>query len=250
MGFSFNSELLARWLISGSTNPESRNAKAYGCYIENTHLCMAFSVQLNGWTSSAVASEWQWGGAVTRRACVTLECIHSLLLLSHRGNGQGFLLTWQLVKLLCSIRYGFSLQFLCSFLSLITKIVYSWVHYTRLVSVSWSVLQAKEIFGSKSNKSYEWILVIWCQWRAGHNRAISHSDTACLNYVGDIFLLYFECVPEPQKELSFFLDSKHIEKWTQTWQTFMSSFVWKCREFLGLISNMLGWKLKEILCFT
>lgn len=121
----------------------------------------------------------------------------------------------------------------CSFLSLITKTVYSWVHDTRLVLVSWSVLQAKEILGSKSNKSYEGILVLWFQWRAGHNRAIAHSATACLDYVDDIFLLYFECVPEPQKKLSFFfLASKHIEKWTQTRQTFMSSFVRKCREFL------------------
>lgn len=184
---------------------------------------------------------WQQGGAVTRRACAALECIH--ILLSHRGQREGFLLMWQLVKLLCSIRYGFSLRKKnpAVFLSLITKTVYSRVHDTRLVLVSWSVLQAKEIFGSKSNKSWEGILVLWCQWRARHNRATSHSAAACLNYVGDIFLLYFECVPEPQKELScFFLASKHIEKWTQTRQTFMSSFVWKCREFLGFISNMLG----------
>lgn len=127
------------------------------------------------------------------------------------------------------------------FLLLITKTVYSWVHDTGLVLVSWSVHQRKEILGSKSNKSYECIPCVWCQWRAGHKRAISHSATACLNYVGDFFLLYFECVPVPQKELSFFfLASKHIEKWTRTWQTFMSSFVWKCWEFLGFISNMLG----------
>lgn len=58
MWFSSNSELLGRWLISSpeAKKEESRSAKACGCYIENTHLCMAFSVQLNGWTTSAVES--------------------------------------------------------------------------------------------------------------------------------------------------------------------------------------------------
>lgn len=101
---------------------------------------------------------WEWGGAVRRRACKTQECIHSLLL-SQRGQAEGVLLMWQLVKLLCS-RYGFSpRKKVLQFLSLITQAVCSWVHYTGLVLVSWSVLQRKSS-GAKVKNPTNVLLVL------------------------------------------------------------------------------------------
>lgn len=65
----------------------------------------------------------------------------------------------------------------CSFLSLITETACSWVHDTRLVLVSWSVLYAKEIIGSKSNKSHECIpcvMVSVKSWAQQSHFTLSH----------------------------------------------------------------------------
>lgn len=109
--------------------------------------------------------------------CTTGVHHHNLLLLSHRGQGEGFLLAWQLVKLLCSIRVSPWEEKSCSFLSLITETACSWVHDTRLVLVSWSVLYAKEIIGSKSNKSHECIpcvMVSVKSWAQQSHFTLSH----------------------------------------------------------------------------
>lgn len=136
---------------------------------------------------------WEWGGAVTRRACATLECIHSLLL-SQRGPAEGFLLMWQLVKLLCSIRYGFSprkkvLQFFVT--NHLNSLFLSSLYRT---GVGLMECASKEIFRSKSKKSYECIpcvIVPVKSWAQQSHLTLSHCLFELCGW--HLFVIFWMC---------------------------------------------------------
>lgn len=90
--------------------------------------------------------------------------------------------------------WGKSPTFLNLFLSLISATVYSWVRDTRLVMVSWSVLQGKGILGSKSNKFYEFIhcvMVLMKSWSWQSHLTLSHCPSELCGWC--LFALFWMC---------------------------------------------------------
>lgn len=93
------------------------------------------------------------------------------------------------------------------FLSLITKTIYSWVHNTRLVTVSWSTCQGKRISGSKSNHSYEFIhcaTVVVKSWSRQSHLTLSYCVFVLCGW--HLFVLFWMCSWNHQRSsLSFSL---------------------------------------------
>lgn len=166
MWFSSISELLERWLISSpeAKKEESRNSEAYGSYITavklkirtctwqfrcswgaGPHLLLGGGCRGGGTpvprallvcSPFAAAEPWRQGRWISADTTVCEASLQHQMWFHPEEKNPG---TFNL------------------FLSLITKTIYSWVHSTRLVMVSWSTCQGQGISGSKSNHSYEFI---------------------------------------------------------------------------------------------